>query len=256
MMKKRCSVAVLLSVFLIVGFVTQVQADDMQAYNILKKALDYVRGESSIVTSKMTIHRPDWQRSMSIKAWTKGSENAIFYIIEPKEEFGTGTLKTAHGMWSYNPKINRTTRIPPSMMSQGWQGSDISYNELSKNDDELKLYTHKIISTDKNDGKKVHVIECIPKKGAPVVWGMIKIQIREDNIILKSEFFDEEFQLVKTADASQIQMMGGKLLPKITKVTEASNLEKYTLLENQTVEYNAAVSDRLFTIYNLQNPRR
>lgn len=255
-MKKRCSVAVFLSVFLIVGFVTQVQADDTQAYNILKKALDYVRGKSSIVTSKMIIHRPNWKRTMSLKAWTKGSENAVFYIIEPREEFGTGTLKTAHGMWSYNPKINRTTRIPPSMMSQGWQGSDISYNELSKNDDELKQYTHKIIGTATNDGKNVHIIECIPKKGEPVVWGMIKISVREDNIILKSEFFDEEFQLIKTADASEIQMMGGKLLPKVTKVTEASNISKYTLLENQAVEYDVKISDRLFTIYNLQNPRR
>ena len=109
-MKKRLSLAVFLSVLLIVGLGTQVRADT-QAYEILKKALDYARGKSSIVTSKMTIHRPDWKRTMSVKAWTKGDKNAIFYIIEPKEEFGTGTLKTTHGMWSYNPKINRTIRI-------------------------------------------------------------------------------------------------------------------------------------------------
>jgi outer membrane lipoprotein-sorting protein len=255
-MKKRFSVAVLLSVFMIVGFGTQVFADDMAAYDILKKALDYIRGNSSMVTSKMTIHRPDWTRTMSLKAWTKGDEDAISYITDPKEDFGTGTLKTANGMWSYNPKINRTTRIPPSMMSQGWQGSDISYNELSKNDDELKLYTHKIIGTETEDEKRVHIIECIPKKGAPVVWGMIKLRVRVDNIILKTEFYDEDFKLIKIAEALEIQMMGGKLLPKITKVTEASVTGKYTTMESETVKYDVEIPDRVFTIFNLQNPRR
>lgn len=30
------------------------------------------------------------------------------------------------GMWIYNPKVNRVINLPPSMMSQSWQGSDFS----------------------------------------------------------------------------------------------------------------------------------
>ena len=253
-MKKKLSLAVFLSVFLIVGLGTQVWADK-QAYDIVKGAFDYARGKSSVCTLKMVIHRPDWKRTMVLKAQTKGSHDSLFYITEPKENFGNGTLKNDHGMWSYDPKINRTVRIPPSMMSQDWNGSDFSNNDLSKNEDEVALYTHKIIGTDTHDGKKVSVIESVPKKGAPVEWGMIKFKIREDHIILQSEFYDEDFKLVKKMTASQIQMMGGKLFAKIGKMEEASMASKYTTIEYQTITFDQDIPERVFTIFNLQNPR-
>lgn len=192
---------------------------------------------------------------MVLKCQTKGQHDSLFYITEPKENFGSGTLKNEHGMWSFDPKINRTVRIPPSMMSQDWNGSDFSNNDLSKNEDELKLYTHKVIGSETNDGKKVDVIESIPKKGAPVTWGMIKFYIREDKIIVKSEFFDEDFKLVKKMTASQIQMMGGKLFAKFGKMEEASMSSKYTTIEYENITFDKEISDRVFTIFSLQNPR-
>jgi outer membrane lipoprotein-sorting protein len=253
-MKKRLCVVVFLSVFLIVGLGTQVLADS-PAYETVKGAFDYARGKTSISKVKMVIHRPDWTRTMVLKCQTKGQHDSLFYITEPKENFGSGTLKNEHGMWSFDPKINRTVRIPPSMMSQDWNGSDFSNNDLSKNEDELKLYTHKVIGSETNDGKKVDVIESIPKKGAPVTWGMIKFYIREDKIIVKSEFFDEDFKLVKKMTASQIQMMGGKLFAKFGKMEEASMSSKYTTIEYENITFDKEISDRVFTIFSLQNPR-
>ncbi len=253
-MKKKLSLAVFLTVFLIVGLGTQVWADN-HAGAIIKGAFEYARGKTSICKVKMVIHRPDWNRTMVLKVQTRGSHESIFYVTEPKENFGTGTLKNDHGMWSYNPKINRTVRIPPSMMSQGWNGSDFSNNDLSKNEDELDLYTHTIIGTETHDGKKVDVIESIPKKGAPVEWGMIKFHVREDKIIVKAEFYDEDFKLVKKMTASQIQMMGGKLFAKFGKMEEASIASKYTTIEYQTITFDQDIPKRIFTIFNLQNPR-
>ena len=44
------------------------------AYHIVKDAFDYMRGNTSTATMEMTIHRPDFTRTMVIKGWTKGDD--------------------------------------------------------------------------------------------------------------------------------------------------------------------------------------
>ena len=78
----------------------------------------------------MTIHRPDWQRTMTIKAWTKGQKKSLFFIASPPKDEGNGTLKKGREMWMFNPKVNRVIKVPPSMMSKSWMGSDFSNNDL------------------------------------------------------------------------------------------------------------------------------
>jgi len=35
-------------------------------------------------------------------------------------------------MWNYLPKVDRTIKIPPSMMLQPWMGSNFSNDDLVK----------------------------------------------------------------------------------------------------------------------------
>lgn len=96
----------------------------LDARDIVEKSYHYMRGDSSYSVVEMLIHRPDFERSMTIKAWSKGRSDALFTIISPKKDTGNGTLKKGRQMWTYNPKINRVIKLPPSMMSQSWMGSD------------------------------------------------------------------------------------------------------------------------------------
>ena len=94
-------------------------AEAQNARTLVENSFNYMRGKTSVSTVEMTIHRPDWQRTMTINCWTKGQENSIFRIIAPAKDRGNGTLKRGREMWMYNPKINRVIKIPPSMMSHG-----------------------------------------------------------------------------------------------------------------------------------------
>ena len=85
---------------------------------IVEKAFDYWRGMSSIARFAMTIHRSDFERTVVMRGWTKGRQNALFFVEKPAKDAGNGSLKKGREMWSYNPKINRVIKLPPSMMSQ------------------------------------------------------------------------------------------------------------------------------------------
>jgi hypothetical protein len=142
------------------------------------------------------------------------------------------------------------------MMSQAWMGSDFSNNDLSKTDSLIKDYTHKITGTETQAGKKVYLVESIPKPDAPVIWGMLRLKIREDYILLAEAFYDEDLALVKGMVTLDIQMMGGKLFPKKWKMAKAETRdEEYTVLEYQELAFLDDLSARLFTLSNLKNPR-
>lgn len=231
-------------------------AGGMDAQSLVKASVKYYRGNASVATVDMIIHRPRWERVMTIKGWTRGRKDSLFTITAPPKDEGNGTLKRGIEMWTYNPKVNRVIKLPPSMMSQAWMGSDFSNNDLAKSDSIVDEYTHRIAGLETHEGKRVFIVESIPKPNAPVVWGMQRLKIREDYILLAEEFYDEDLALVKAMTGEQIQMMGGRLFPKVWKMQKAGTDDEYTLLHYRDLEFMDDLPESLFTLSELRKPRR
>jgi len=232
------------------------RAEALDAQSLVEDSFNYMRDKSSVSEVVMTVHRPDWERTMTIRAWTRGRKDSLFYIAAPPKDRGNGTLKKGREMWMYNPKINRVIKVPPSMMSQSWMGSDFSNNDLAKSDSLLTDYTHSIIGTETHDGLIVYLIESMPKPEAPVVWGMQKLKIRQDLIWLRQEFFDEDLALVKAMHTLEIQMLAGKLYPKIWRMRKVDEEDNYTELNYTALSFKTALPDSLFTLTGLRKARR
>ncbi len=228
----------------------------VEVETLVRDAVKYYRGNASFSVVDMTIHRPGWERTLTIKAWTRGEKDSLFTIIAPPKDNGNGTLKKGKEMWIFNPRVNRVIKLPPSMMSQSWMGSDFSNNDLAKSDSIINDYTHKITGTEIHAGKKVFVITSMPKPDAPVVWGMQKLRVREDLIFLSQEFYDEDLLLVKTMTGTKIQMIGGKLFPRVWKMQKEDKEDEYTLLEYRELLFKENLPGELFTLSSLKNPGR
>jgi len=231
-------------------------AESLNAAVLVEDSFKYMRGKASIATVDMTIHRPDWERKMTIKAWTRGQKDSLFYIQSPPKDHGNGTLKMSREMWMYNPKINRVIKVPPSMMSQSWMGSDFSNNDLAKSDSIVNDYTHSLVDTEIHEGRQVYVIKSMPKPDAPVIWGMQMLKIRQDLIWLSQEFFDEDLVAVKVMNTLEIQSIGGKLYPRVWRMREVDTEDRYTELTYQSLEFKSDLPDSLFTLTSLRKARR
>lgn len=245
-----------LSLLSCMGFALPLFAENTDAGAIVQNAFNYMRGEASVSRVKMVIHRPDWERTMVLQVHTKGEEYSVFRIIEPAKDKGNGTLKKENDMWMYNPRVNRVIKLPPSMMSQSWQGSDFSNNDIAKSNTMIEDYTHEITGEETHEGKKVYVIRSLPKPKAPVVWGMLKLKIREDRIFLYEGFYDEDKNLVKEMFMKDIREMGGRLTAAVWLMKKADEKDKYTQVEYLELEYKESLPDSLFTLSSLRNPGR
>ncbi len=234
--------------------VSSVSAEE-SAEAILTRAFDHYRGESSYSVVEMTIHRPQWERTVVIEAWSRGRTDSLFRVTAPPRDRGNGTLKRGREMWMYNPKVNRAIKIPPSMMSQAWMGADFTNDDLAKSDTILEDYDHRLVGTEIVDGRTVHVIRSIPKPEAPVVWGMQVLKIRDDNVILQQSFYGEDMKLVKELTMTDIGMLGGRLFPKTWVMRQAQREGEYTRLVHREIHFDLEIPESFFSVNNLADPR-
>lgn len=230
-------------------------AEERAAKSIVRDAIDHWRGVSSYTEMMMIIHRPDWERTMTMRAWTKGDDHSLVRVVEPKKDRGNGTLTDGNSMWSYSPRINRVIKIPSSMMGQGWMGSDFSNKDVARADAIVDEYEHSLLSTEEVDGIIVYEIEAIPHEDAAVVWGSEVLRIREDHVVLEHSFFDQDGELVKSLQTMEIADMGGRTIAKRQRMNKADKPDEWTEIQIIEVNYEVELSDSLFTLSNLRNPR-
>jgi len=232
------------------------QADDsVSAKAIIKSAIDNYRGVNSYSEATMTIHRPEWERVMSMKAWTEGLDKSLVRITAPKKDKNNGTLLIDNNMWSYSPKINRVIKIPSSMSNQSWMGSDFSNNDIARADDLIDKYTHSIVETSEKNGITQYIIQSVPHEDAPVVWGKELLTIDSRYIVHKHEFYDQDNKLIKTMTGSDTKLIDDKYVSLRQRMQKSDKPDEWTEFETQTIKFNIPMKENTFTLYRLQNPR-
>ena len=223
---------------------------------LIEKAMDHWRGVSSYSEMTMVIHRPDWERSMSMQSWTAGSESTLVRVTAPAKDAGNGTLVKDNSMWSFTPKINRVIKVPSSMMSQSWMGSDMSNKDISKSTDIIDQYDHTLMETGESDGHTSYLIQSIPHEDAAVVWGKEVMKIRDDYIMLEQQFWDQDGVLVKTFTTTEVKEMGGRPVASIMRMQDVEKPGQWTEMRVDDAQFDIELPANLFTLSSLRNPRR
>jgi outer membrane lipoprotein-sorting protein len=230
-------------------------AEHRDATEIVRDALNHWRGLSSHGEMTMIIHRPDWERSMSMESWSEGEKLSLVRVTAPQKDRGNGTLIDGNKMWSFSPKVNRVIKVPSSLMNQSWMGSDFSNKDISRTDDIILQYDHALLSETVQDGITVYEIESIPHEDAAVVWGREVLRIRSDNVMLDQRYYDQDDVLVKTLRTLEVSEMGGRAVAARQRMVKEDSAEEWTEIRVDSIEFNIELGSNVFTLSNLRNPR-
>lgn len=228
---------------------------ELDATQIVRDAINHWRGITSYTEMSMLIHRPDWERKMTMRAWTKGEDQSLVRVIDPAKDRGNGTLTDEDNMWTFSPKVNRVIKVPSSMMGQSWMGSDFSNKDVAKADDIIDQYEHSLLSVSDNDGIAVYEIQSIPHEDAAVVWGREVMRIRDDKVVVDHRFYDQDGELVKILESMEIGEMGGRTIALRQRMHKIEAPEEWTEIQVNSVEYEIDIPDSTFTLSSLRNPR-
>jgi outer membrane lipoprotein-sorting protein len=250
----------LLNIWVFVLFImySSVSIQAQNATEIIKKADEKWNGEkSSRASMTMTIVRPSWERTIDFNVWTLGNQYSMTLITSPAKEKGQAFLKRENEMWNWMPSISRMIKLPPSMMSDGWMGSDYTNDDILKESSMITDFTHKIAGEEKIGAVNCWKIELQPKEDAAIVWGKIVKWISMDGeyLMLKSTYYDEDQILVKTEYGKDIKNMGGRIIPTRIEVVPADYNGQKTILITNTIEFNIPIKEVFFSQQRMKRLR-
>jgi len=239
-------------ILVLLFFHLSIIAFSQEAKDIVKKADDKAKGKTSISNITIQIIRPSWTREMTVKGWTKGNDLTLILILAPAKEKGVVYLKRKKEVWNWVPSIERNIKMPPSMMSQSWMGTDFTNDDLVKEASILEDYNHSFLEDVVVDGRDCYKIQLIPKPKSAVVWGKVIMAIdKKDFMMLHAEYFDEDKTLINTMHCNDIKMLGSRLLPARMEMVPANKKGNKTVMIYNSLVFDTPLEDSFFTTQNI-----
>lgn len=230
--------------------------EQLTGLEIIQKADEKVRGKTNTSVMEMEIIRPTWKRNIAMKGWTNGLDYSMTYITGPARDKGQVFMKRETEMWNWMPTIGRMIKIPASMMSQGWMGSDYTNDDILKESSIVKDYNHTISLEENVQGFDCYKIQMLPKEEAPVIWSKVYKWITKDEFIqIKSEYYDEDDELVKSDFGYDFKKMDGRLIPSRIEIVPADDEGKKTVLYIKEIEFDIELKASFFSQQNMKRIR-
>ncbi len=222
------------------------------ARDIVRKSEDHMRGLTHQAELSITTIRPGWSRELRLKTWSKGKDYSMVLIQAPAKEKGIGFLKRKKEIWNWVPSLNRTIKLPPSMMSQSWMGTDFTNDDLVRESSTLDDYTHRMLGDTTIAGKPCYWIELIPTPKAAVVWYRMNLAIdKKDYLTLYAEYYNEDNEIVNIMSVKRTGMMGGRIMPLEMDLVPAGKPGHHTLMQYQSMVFDKEIKDEFFTTRQL-----
>lgn len=234
-------------------FSSMYSQQNLSAKDIVKKADDNMRGKTSLADITIKIIRPSWSRKMNMKAWSKGDDYSMIMVTSPAKEKGTVFLKRIKEVWNWIPSIERNIKLPPSMMTQSWMGTDFTNDDLVKEASSVSDYDHKLLGKETITDKECYKIEMNPKPSAAIVWEKVIVWIdSEDFLQLKAEFYDEDGELVNIMNSGEVKVLGGRKITSKIEMLPVNKKGNSTIIIYNDIIFDKPINDNFFTTRNMK----
>ncbi len=215
---------------------------------LLKKVDDLYRSEASYAEVQMMIVTPDWERTMEMVAWSKGTKKTFIRIVAPKKDRGIATLKVENEMWNFFPKIDKIIKIPSSMMMSSWMGSDFTNDDLVKEYRFSEDYDSSV-----EEQKENYLITLKPHENIPTIWGKIEVLMdKKTELPSESTYYDEKGKKIRVMYFKERKIIDNKNVPMVMELVSLNKKGNKTVIKYKSLTFTEDVPDKIFTQKNLQ----
>ena len=204
----------------------------------------------------MEIVTENWDRKVTMELWSLGTDYSLIRVRAPQKEAGTATLMADGNIWNYLPKIDRTIKIPASMMGGSWMGSHFTNDDLVKESQLIEDYDIEVAFDGERDGVGVWEFLLTPKAETAVVWGRLEFQVRQaDDMPLWVKYYDEDGELSRTIEYSAFTEFGGRFVPSVMRMHQSDKPGERTSIIYEELEFDLDIVPAFFSLSNLQRWR-
>jgi outer membrane lipoprotein-sorting protein len=211
---------------------------------------DLYRSKASIARMEIGVTTPRTTRTLRIRAWTRGEEQALVVVEAPPREAGTATLRDGENLWNWLPRIARTIRVPPSMMLGSWMGTDFTNDDLVKESSLRKDFEARVER--RSDAPPGWWLTLTVKPGIVGRWARIELLVSDDLLPVEERHFDRKGRLARTMRFDDVKALGGRRIPaRMVLVPEGVEGQR-TELRYLEVQFDANVPADTFSLSRLE----
>ena len=242
------------SVGLAVALPSPARADRPSLDEISRRLDQLYRAGSSRGRMSMTVQTPHFKRTLTMSVVTRGQEDTLIRILEPRREEGIGTLKKGREMWNYLPKIRKTIRVPPSMMTSSWMGSDFTNDDLVRASSWEKDYTVAWAGAEAKAGELCLVYT--PKPTAAVTWSRVVSCVDPKDLLPRTmDYYDEKGRKARTMTFDEVKDLGGRRIPARMVLVPHARPGNRTEIRYEEMTWDVSVPADTFTLSALRRSR-
>ncbi|MCB1163570.1 MAG: outer membrane lipoprotein-sorting protein [Candidatus Krumholzibacteriia bacterium] len=218
----------------------------------LSRELDQLyRADTSHGRMSMEVVTPNYTRDLDMEFWSRGLDYTLVRILAPLKEKGVSSLKRDTEMWNYLPKIDKTLRVPPSMMMGSWMGSDFTNDDLMRETSWEKDYSVAYGDAGADTLRLVYT----PLPSAPVTWQRVLVSFdAASHLPLSVDYVDEKDRLARRLEYSNVTLLGGRRQPSVMTLTPLSDDKRghRTTVTYESLELDLPVPESTFSLQRLR----
>jgi outer membrane lipoprotein-sorting protein len=239
-------------------------ASAQDAASIIEQSRNRIKADTVSTRSRMIITAKNGAVSERImdqysKKDAQGNARAVIVFQDPASVRGSRFLTMENqgrekDQWIFLPSLGKIRRIAASEGSGSFMGSDFSYDDISSADRKTDLDNHKILRTEKLNGRDCYVIESSSKDQNYQYSKMIQWIDAGSYVIYKIELYDRKGSQVKLLEIPEYRETQGRLAPYQTKMTSLAE-GTYTSLIVVNLKYDDPIPESVFTTKFLETGR-
>lgn len=241
---------IILITLMVLGFFQQNPGPD--ANDIIKKVDENMISKTQISDTKMIIHGRRNSRTVTSKNYAEGTDKSFTEYLSPAREQGTKMLKLEDNLWIYSPSTDRTIQLSGHMLRQSVMGSDLSYEDMMEDRKLTQVYNAKTTSEEIIDGRKTWVLE-LHAKVDDASYEKQKMWIDQERYVpLRQEMYAKSGKLLKRAEASDVQKVGGRWYPMKMNYKDVLKEGKGTDFVITDIQFDVNIPDYIFSKASLK----
>lgn len=191
-----------------------IYAQNISGKEILKRIDSNMALNECVIEAEMVIHARTGTRKIGLRSYLKGKDKAFVEYLSPTRERGKKMLKLENKIWNYFPEpMDRIITISGHLLKQSVMGSDLSYEDMTENDELLELYDVVVEGKD-TINNSICIILKLEAKSFDVVYQKRKMWVDSQKWVpIRENLYAKSGKLLKEIDIEDVMKVGKRWYP-------------------------------------------